>query len=401
MKLAEIMLSCDGVNNMQNDPKIMRFEDLFEEKENPKKSRKRPEDKRHLVYALISYFLIMYVAAVIIFLGFGQIPYFQKELSIEERVLEALKSDVNGIVLFNNIDYLDYRDDYQDSIVSIGLYEGHLILINRKNQDAYDLLYTDDVETGETYFDLSKFERIVGEDGTYDYWSTESGKIMFYVGSTMSQPEDIRMPQTIGFTSSIFVLNDFGLSVVNFIIYIIMLPLMLYFMKQDIVYDFEELKMKRQEIWIPVILGYVMIIAGNYVSQLLSSFFARLFDVVPSEAINQTTIINALQSQGVVFMLLSAVILGPIVEELIFRKAIFGLIKSDKIALLVSTLIFGTIHLINEASITEAIINGVSYYMMGFVFGYIYLKNDRNIWIPTIVHIISNLISVVAILVLY
>jgi uncharacterized protein len=401
MKLAEIMLSCDGVNNMQNDPKIMRFEDLFEEKENPKKSRKRPEDKRHLVYALISYFLIMYVAAVIIFLGFGQIPYFQKELSIEERVLEALKSDVNGIVLFNNIDYLEYRDDYQDSIVSIGLYEGHLILINRKNQDAYDLLYTDDVETGETYFDLSKFERIVGEDGTYDYWSTESGKIMFYVGSTMSQPEDIRIPQSIGFTSSSFVLNDFGLSVVNFIIYIIMLPLMLYFMKQDIVYDFEELKMKRQEILIPVILGYVMIIAGNYVSQLLSSFFARLLDVVPSEAINQTTIINALQSQGVVFMLLSAVILGPIVEELIFRKAIFGLIKSDKIALLVSTLIFGTIHLINEASIAEAIINGVSYYMMGFVFGYIYLKNDRNIWIPTIVHIVSNLISVVAILVLF
>ncbi len=385
---------------MQNEPKIMRFEDLFEENQHPKKDRKRPEDKRRLVYALISYFLIMYVAAAIIFLGFAEIPYFQEELTIEERVLESLKNDVNGIVLFNNLDYLDYRDDYQDAIVSIGLYEGHLILINRRNTDAFDLLYTDDVETGESYFDLAKFDRIVGEDGTFDYWSTESGRITFYVGSSMTQPEDIRMPQTIGFTAPGTILSDFGLSVVNFIIYILMVPLMLYFMKQDLVYDFEEIKVKRQEILIPVILGYVMIIAGNYVSQLLSSFFARLFNVIPNEAVNQTTIINALQSQGVVFMLLSAVILGPIVEELIFRKAIFGLIKSDKIALLVSTFIFGTIHLVNEASITEAIINGVSYYVMGFVFGYIYLKNDRNIWIPTIVHIISNLIGVVAILIL-
>lgn len=401
MKLAEIMLSCDGVNNMQNEPKITRFEDLFEEKENPKKNRKRPEDHKRLVYALISYFLIMYVAAVIIFLGFSQIPMFQDELSIEERVLESLKSDVNGIVLFNNLDYLEYKDDYQDSIVSVGLYEGHLILINSRNPYAFDLLYTDDVETGESYFDVAKFERIVGTDGTISYWSTDRAKIMFYQGSTMTQPEDIRIPQSIVFTEPGFVLSDYGLSVVNFIIYIFMLPLMLYFMKLDIVDDFHEIKMKRQEILIPVLIGYVMIIAGNYVSQLLSSLFARLLNIVPREAINQITIINALQSEGVIFMLLSAVILGPIVEELIFRKAVFGLIRSDKLALFVSTFIFGTIHLVNEASIAEALVTGVSYYMMGFVFGYIYLKNDRNIWIPTIVHIASNLISVVAILLIY
>jgi uncharacterized protein len=176
---------------------------------------------------------------------------------------------------------------------------------------------------------------------------------------------------------------------------------MIFFIRQDLVYDFEEIKMKRQEIIIPIALGYIMIIAGNYVSQLLSQFLAQVFNVTPAEAINQITIINALQSQGAVLMFVSAVLLGPIVEELIFRKAIFGLIKKDHIALIVSTFIFGTIHLISEPSITEALVNGVSYYMMGFVFGYIYLKNDRNIWIPIFVHILSNLISVVAILVLY
>jgi uncharacterized protein len=401
MKMAEIMLSCEGVNNMQNDPKITRFEDLFEEKENPKYLKKKPDDNRHYVYALLVYFLIMYVAATILFLGFSQIQAFQEDVSIEERVLNALKSDVNGIVLFNNLDYIDYKDESQDSIVSIGLYKGHSILINKRNQDAFDLLYTSDVSTGETYFDVLEFEKMIGDDAVYFYWSTESGKVMFYQGETLSQPEGLRVPQKIVFTEPTTALSDFGLSIVNFAIYVIMLPLMIFFIRKDLVYDFEEIKMKRQEIIIPIALGYIMIIAGNYVSQLLSQFLAQVFNVTPAEAINQITIINALQSQGAVLMFVSAVLLGPIVEELIFRKAIFGLIKKDHIALIVSTFIFGTIHLISEPSITEALVNGVSYYMMGFVFGYIYLKNDRNIWIPIFVHILSNLISVVAILVLY
>jgi hypothetical protein len=342
----------------------------------------------------------MYIAAALLFLGLSQIPTFQEDVSIEQRVLNALKSDVNGVVLFSNIDYLEYRDDYQGSIVSIGLYKGHLILINRRNQDAFKLLYTSDISTGETYFDVTQFEKMIGEDAVYLYWSTESGRVTFYQGEGLSQPDGLYVPQKMVFTTPTTALSDFGLSVVNFAIYIILLPLMIYFIRQELVYDFEDVKLKRQEILIPVLLGYVMIIAGNYVAQLLSQFLSQVLKVIPGEAVNQLTIISALQSEGAVLMLISAVLLGPIVEELIFRKAIFGLIKKDHIALIVSTLVFGTIHLISEASITEALVNGVSYYMMGFVFGYIYLKNDRNIWIPIFVHILSNLISVVAILVL-
>ena len=89
---------------------------------------------------------------------------------------------------------------------------------------------------------------------------------------------------------------------------------------------------------------------------------------------------------------------GLVVEELIFRKAIFGLIKSNGMALFVSTFVFGIIHLVGEASIQEALVNGISYFVMGFIFGYIYIKNNRNIMIPIAVHILSNLVSVLFIL---
>lgn len=386
---------------MDNDKKIVRFEDLFGDKEPEKTTRKRPEGNRHHLYALFVYVLVMYIFAAVLFLVASEIPMFQKNLSIEERVLTAASQDKNAVVLFNNLDYLDYRDDYSGSLMSIGLYRGHLILINRRNQDAFDLLFTNDIETGESYFDVSKFEKTLGVSPQYTNWSTQGGKIMFYYGISMTEPSDVRYANRMVFETPGTTLSDFGISAVNFGVYIALLPLVLILLKRDLVLDFDEVKTKRQEVLIPVIIGYVMIIAGNYVSQLLSGFLADILNIIPSEAVNQITIINALKSEGVVLMLVSAILLGPIVEELIFRKAFFGLIKSDKWALFLSSFVFGTIHLIGEASIGDALVNGISYYVMGFVFGYIYLRNDRNIWIPIFVHVLSNLISVVAILILY
>ena len=107
------------------------------------------------------------------------------------------------------------------------------------------------------------------------------------------------------------------------------------------------------------------------------------------------TIVRMLNSNGIVFIVLSAVLIGPVVEELVFRKSIFGLIKNNTIAILVSSIIFGAIHLTAEASFAEALINGISYFAMGLVFGFIYIKNQRNIMAPIAVHILVNLISVV------
>ena len=118
------------------------------------------------------------------------------------------------------------------------------------------------------------------------------------------------------------------------------------------------------------------------------------------EAANQQAVISAVTSSTGILMIVSAVIIGPIIEELVFRKAVFGLISNNTVALIVSTLVFGFIHVMSEASVTEAIINGSSYFVMGFVFSFIYLKSDRNIMIPIAVHILNNAISILLIFVL-
>jgi len=73
-------------------------------------------------------------------------------------------------------------------------------------------------------------------------------------------------------------------------------------------------------------------------------------------------------------MIISVVLLGPIVEELIFRKSLFSLFENKKLAIIISSLIFGLIHLIAEPSLASVIINLPAYLIPGLVFGYFYAK---------------------------
>ncbi|UJL47121.1 CPBP family intramembrane metalloprotease [Virgibacillus sp. NKC19-16] len=89
------------------------------------------------------------------------------------------------------------------------------------------------------------------------------------------------------------------------------------------------------------------------------------------------------------FMIIPAII-APVLEEIIFRKIIFGQFYARTnffIAALLSALIFGFIHL----DPTHLLI----YASMGFVFAFLYVKTKR-ILVPIIVHAAMNTIVVAA-----
>ena len=92
---------------------------------------------------------------------------------------------------------------------------------------------------------------------------------------------------------------------------------------------------------------------------------------------------------------LSIGVIGPIVEEFVFREALLGsLLKggiNKWVAISVSALVFGLIHA-NPAQIPFATI-------IGFIFGIIYYKMG-NIVIPSILHILNNSTAVVMMIVM-
>lgn len=113
---------------------------------------------------------------------------------------------------------------------------------------------------------------------------------------------------------------------------------------------------------------YVIRFIGSYISE----FLGVLFNLETTTIDNQTTI-ESLLGSAPAMMIISACILAPISEELIFRGAIGGAIKNKWVYITVSGLAFGFSH------ITDNFLFILEILIIGIVISYIQSKSmDKN-----------------------
>lgn len=88
------------------------------------------------------------------------------------------------------------------------------------------------------------------------------------------------------------------------------------------------------------------------------------------------------------FMILTAGILAPLVEEICFRYWMFDVMKgkSDTFKIIVSAILFGVAHF--------NIIQSTYAFLMGLVLGYAYAKT-KNLWSSILIHFSVNMSSVI------
>ena len=384
---------------MDKKNEIIEFEDLFKQEIDKRKQDKTPETRKGYGSVIIVYLLIMFIFSSLLYFIMQEITSFQQTYSETELILENVTADSSGLALMNQLEYELYQDTYEDYVIVVGTIEGYVILVNYMNTD-YDALFLEfDPLENVDVLNEAAVRQAFGEIPVILNWTT-GNPIQIYAGATQVLPVFVDIEANI-VTGPVTELSNFGSSLLNFLTYLALFPIIILLLKSEIIYDFQEFKTRKNEWFLIIIVGYLYLILGNVLSGYLSQILGGALGLPPEEAVNQLTIVRALQGSGAIFMFLSAVIMGPIIEELVFRKSMFGLIKNDKIAIAVSAIIFGSIHLIGEASILAALVNGISYFVMGFVFGYIYIKNHKNIMAPIAVHILSNLISILAILFLF
>ncbi|WP_216831741.1 CPBP family intramembrane glutamic endopeptidase [Alkalihalobacterium elongatum] len=130
------------------------------------------------------------------------------------------------------------------------------------------------------------------------------------------------------------------------------------------------------------ILGVILAFVAQYISIYISVF---LLGVEPGS--ENTERISEYARVFPLFIIVMAVI-GPILEEIIFRKVIFGsLYKKFNfiIAALISSLIFAVVH----ADLDYLLV----YTALAFVFAYLYVKTKR-ILVPIIAHVAMNTLAV-------
>lgn len=115
--------------------------------------------------------------------------------------------------------------------------------------------------------------------------------------------------------------------------------------------------------------------------------------IYPSIAGNQQSVINTLK-KAPIYMVFSATIFAPFMEEMIFRQSIRHIIKDNLTFIITSGLIFGGMHVIGNINNFYDVLYLIPYSAPGIAFAYILTKTN-NILVPISIHFMHNTITVI------
>lgn len=196
------------------------------------------------------------------------------------------------------------------------------------------------------------------------------------------------LPEFQGLLFHIFDINTALLSTEIKIIYSVIFDILLMAMIILIFYsqlkkDIADIKKNHQEYFKKYFKCYIIGIIVMMFSNLIISFISGGGMAGNQESINQLFDINPL------YIYFSAVIFAPIVEELVFRRAIRNIIPGKYIFILASGLIFGGLHIMGNISAWYDILYLIPYSSLGIAFAYILYKTD-NIFVSMGLHFMHN-----------
>ncbi|MBC1516807.1 CPBP family intramembrane glutamic endopeptidase [Listeria immobilis] len=140
----------------------------------------------------------------------------------------------------------------------------------------------------------------------------------------------------------------------------------------------EKMPPLRSALWV---IGGVI---GLYFAQIICSIIISLISGSINESVNTERLVNLTKAAPIFLLFIS--ILGPILEELVFRKVIFGglsNVMNIHVAAVISSLFFGLLH--GDISFL------LTYFVIGLILCFLYTKTKR-ISVSMGAHILMNTI---------
>ena len=215
------------------------------------------------------------------------------------------------------------------------------------------------------------------------------------------------------------------LAISNFAIYLTLaaslLPFSFKFFKHDILKFRGNIKRNLLIIFI----SFIVMIISTYIVSILINFtliIGNNLGIIGDKYIdpnatseNQQLIISMMTDSfaSAVFTIIPTVIMAPILEEIIFRKAIFGLSnKFPILRVIIAAIIFASIHIVSgiinnslyimlgEEKIDSIIVEMIyffSYFSGALILCFAYYISDYNIIVTIIIHFLNNLLSTIEI----
>lgn len=147
--------------------------------------------------------------------------------------------------------------------------------------------------------------------------------------------------------------------------------------------DFVDLKKNHKEYFSKYFKYYLIGLAVMYISNIILIWICN-----GGIAGNEESIRNLLEIHPI-YIYISAVIFAPSIEELVFRGGFKNIIPNNTLFIIISSLVFGGLHIIGNVSNIVDFLFIIPYSSLGFAFAYIYSKTD-NIFVTMLLHTMHN-----------
>lgn len=138
------------------------------------------------------------------------------------------------------------------------------------------------------------------------------------------------------------------------------------------------------KIWIFGIL--IMILSNNLIYNFITS----------NAAANQSANV-AIMNRLPLYSIVSIIMIGPFIEEIVFRLSFKNVLKNKKLYYILTVLIFTSLHVLNGINSPIELLFVIPYGTLAIALSYILDKTD-NIFTTIIIHSIHNAFSVVLII---
>ncbi|MBO3304336.1 CPBP family intramembrane metalloprotease [Clostridium perfringens] len=144
-------------------------------------------------------------------------------------------------------------------------------------------------------------------------------------------------------------------------------------------------------------LKFIFFLIIGIVAIYMSDTFFDMF--IKEQSSNQEALISTqkyITGLTSIFYYITTIIIGPLNEELIFRNILIGNLKKyipTMITLIISSILFGLIHIHSSSELIQVL----PYIGSGLIFGLIYWKSNCNLVYSSSLHILNNLLGILAI----
>ena len=171
--------------------------------------------------------------------------------------------------------------------------------------------------------------------------------------------------------------------ILSIIIEILTLAVILLLFNKRIKENYIDLKKNHKKYFSKYFKFYLIGLAIMYISNAILIFVFNGGLAGNEESIRSILLVHP------IYVYISAVLIAPSVEELVFRGAIKNIIPNSILYILCSGLIFGGMHLVGNVNSIIDLLYIIPYSSLGIAFAYIYSKTD-NIFVTMMLHTMHN-----------